>query len=349
MLLNEPLTERRSTIAGEVVARLYNERPHLVDRYGPGGRAKCVEDTEHTLQALADALWSGEQGVFLDYIGWAMATMTGHGVDAQDVSRSLELLAEVLPTHGPWDLARAYVGAALEGLPALLSAPACELCEGEPLGALARRVLDALLAGERMTAERLVCAEAARGTDLRDLYLGVVAPVQREVGRLWQTGQITVAREHFCTNAITALMSRLAMDVLYRDRPRRGLTLLAASVEGERHEVGIRTVADLFECEGWTVYLCGASTPLKSIATEVERLRPRVVALSATMTWHLRRVADVIRAVRATAGWRQARILVGGRAFRAAPGLAERIGADACPADAAGALEAVKDIRGVYE
>jgi methanogenic corrinoid protein MtbC1 len=70
---------------------------------------------------------------------------------------------------------------------------------GDALVPLAADYLAALLAGEREAALRLVADAAEQGTDVRRLYEDVLAPVQREIGRLWQRDEITVATEHYCT------------------------------------------------------------------------------------------------------------------------------------------------------
>lgn len=363
MTADTQLTERRGAVARAAVDRLYQETPRLDERYGRGGRAKCVQDTEYTVQHLADALWADDPRLFLDYVEWANATMIAYGVDAADIRRSIELLREVIPDHLDGEGAERAVDVldrALEALPGMPACPECDLdaLPGEPaaistdrpglvsLPVLARGYLDALLAGDRSRADRLVCDEVARGRHLRDIYVHVVAPVQREVGRLWQTRQISVAREHFCTDAIGRLMGRLSLDLLYRERPRCGLVLFTAAVAGEQHELGLRTVADLFEAEGWTTASAGANTPCADLAAEVARVRPHAVALGATMTFHLRRVAEAVRAIRSTPAGRHVRILVGGRSFKAGEHLCARVGGDCRPTDAADALEAVKDLRG---
>ena len=104
--------------------------------------------------------------------------------------------------------------------------------------------------------------------------------------------------------------------------------LVAACVQGDLHEIGIRVVSDFFEIEGWDTYYLGANTPTSGILDTLSQRRAEVLALSATMTFHVRALAEVIRAGRAAAACRNVKIVVGGYPFNVAPTLWQAVGAD---------------------
>jgi len=121
--------------------------------------------------------------------------------------------------------------------------------EAAPQARLARGYLEAMLARERNHATDLIMAAVASGTPIRDIYLQVLQPVQYEIGWLWQSGRITVGHEHYCTNATQLVMSLLYPRLFSGEAgPRR---MLAACVEGELHELGLRMLTDFFEMDGW--------------------------------------------------------------------------------------------------
>ncbi len=62
--------------------------------------------------------------------------------------------------------------------------------------------------------------------------------------------------------------------------------------------------------------------------------KAELLALSATMTYHVRAVADLIKEVRATPGIAGVTVMVGGYPFNIAPDLWRNVGADAYVADA---------------
>ncbi|WP_051140488.1 cobalamin B12-binding domain-containing protein [Azospirillum brasilense] len=168
-----------------------------------------------------------------------------------------------------------------------------------------------------------------------DLYLHVFQPALREIGRLWQTRAITVAHEHFATAATQAIMGQLYPAIFAAER--RGLSMVATCVGGEQHEIGIRMVADFFEMAGWDSHYLGANTPADSVVRSVRERGARVLAVSATITAHVGRVAALIAAVRAEPG-EPPHVLVGGYPFNLVPDLWKTVGADAF---APGAEEAV--------
>lgn len=207
---------------------------------------------------------------------------------------------------------------------------------------VAGEYLDAVLAGDRRRAFATVDRARAAGIGHRELYLEVFQPALREVGRLWQENRITVADEHLATAITQAAMARLYDDLFTVSR-RRGPLLVAACADAERHELGLRMICDLLELEGWDTVFLGATTPIESLVDLVEARRPAVVALSASISPHLARVREAIRALRERMGDRAPLVVVGGRAFMEDPELAVQVGADLTAEDAVEAVKLLKE------
>ena len=92
---------RRRELAEAVVARQYELRPALRERYGEGGRAKCAQDTEYHLAYLAAAVTYSSPALFCDYIAWAKAVLAAYGVGPEDVDDNLACLRDVLSEQLP--------------------------------------------------------------------------------------------------------------------------------------------------------------------------------------------------------------------------------------------------------
>src|SRR5262249_27735357 len=150
-------------------------------------------------------------------------------------------------------------------------------------------------------ANRLVDRILDRGPDLKKLYLDVVQPAMREIGRLWQENEISVADEHLATAITQAVMGR-AFERVYRWHEKRTPTLIAACADDERHQVGLRMICDLLEIEGWDTAYLGASVPIESLVDLVAKRNPDAVAISATIAPNLPRVRDAIAAIRGLSG-----------------------------------------------
>jgi len=213
-----------------------------------------------------------------------------------------------------------------------MTAPAASA--DEVLGAF----LSAVAAGDRRRAMAAVDGARKDGLDMRAIYLGVLQPALREVGRRWETGAMTVAQEHLATAITQTAMSRLAGEQ-FRDTE-GGPILLAACVGAERHALGLRMVCDLLELEGWTSLYLGPTVPAADLARMVAERRPQAVALSVSLPPHLLGARDAIAAIRAE-GPPQPVVLIGGRAVSGLE-MAERLGADLTAVDAGEAVALLK-------
>ncbi len=343
----EFLNAQRRALAEAVVSRQYERQPELRDRYGERGQAKCVQDTEYHLAYLAAAVTYSSPALFADYVAWAKAVLAAFGVGPDDVERNLDCLRDVLRERLPGELREAvtpYLDAALRALPeAPTDLPSFLDGEG-PLNGLARQYLQALLRAERHEASRLVLDAVRAGVAVGDLYLQVFQRCQREVGRLWQLKQITVAQEHYCTAATQLTMSQLYPYLFAL--PKKGRRLVAASVGGELHELGLRVVTDLFEADGWDTLYLAANLPAGAVTEAVERHRPDLLLVSVTMAYHLPRVEQLIAQVRSSDVGQGVKVLVGGYPFNVGPDLWQRVGADGHARDGNEALEVAARLVG---
>lgn len=333
--LSRYLGERRRELAEAITSRHYQLQPELADRYGAAGRAKCLQDADFHLTYLAEAVSVDLPSLFADYVTWAKIMLEGRGIPQEDLVRNLEVLRDVLAGELPPDLAALageYVAIGLRRLPELpANGRSLGIGDDEPLAGLARGYLQSLLRGERHVASRLVLDAVASGVSVRDIYLHVFQRAQHEVGLLWQTNRLSVAQEHYCTAATQLIMSQLYPHIFAGAR--NGHTLVATCVAGDLHEIGVRMVSDFFEMEGWDTFYLGANTPTASLLRTIEEREADLLAVSATMTFHLRAVQELIAAVRETKGDR-IKVLVGGYPFNLAPDLWRVVGADAGARDA---------------
>lgn len=208
---------------------------------------------------------------------------------------------------------------------------------------LARAYREAVLAGRRNDATTLISDAVQAGVPVREIYLEVFQPVQRELGTLWEQNRITVAQEHLATAITQLCMSQLYPQIFSTDR--NGLSMIATCVGGELHEIGVRMVADFFEMAGWDTRFYGANTPTDSILAAIHEVRPDTLAVSTSMPYNLTSVVDLISAVRSI-DKPVPLILVGGRPFNIDPNLWRTVGADLYAADAEMAIRvAEREVR----
>jgi len=337
--VSDALHHQRAELAARLVEREFTQHPELGQRYGPLGREKSLQDAHYHLSFLAQALALDSQGLFTDYVAWAKVMLAQRRVLATDLAFHLGCLAEVLEENLPAEsgpLAAGFVRAAVDAMPAMPENLPTFLHEGEPLSPLAHQYFEALHRGDRRLASRLVLDAVAGGTPVRDIYLHVFEPAQHEIGRLWQTNRISVAEEHYCTAATQLVMSQLYRQIFAVEK--KSATVVATCVAGDIHELGVRMVADFFEMDGWNTFYLGASTPHTSVISTVIERRAAVLAISATIAYHVDAVRELIQAVRQQPACAGVKILTGGFPFTRNPDLWRQIGADGSAANAQAAV-----------
>lgn len=204
-----------------------------------------------------------------------------------------------------------------------------------------RSYLAAICQGDRVTAMEVVHNARSAGLRPAEIYMEVFQPALREIGRLWQENEISVADEHVATAITQSAMAQL-FDEAGPEAHGGGPTLLAACADVERHDIGLRMLCDLLELEGWDTHYLGATASADSLAEMVRQQRPQVVALSVTLTPHVARLAVMVGAVREAVP-NPPLIIVGGRPLLDRPELVDEVGADLTATDARTALRMLRE------
>lgn len=109
----------------------------------------------------------------------------------------------------------------------------------------------------------------------------LLLPVLRELGRRWQTGEGSVAEEHFFS---VYVRDKLGARFHHRARSARGPTVLAACLPDEQHEIGLLVFSLAAHDRGLRVVLLAGRTPLVELPLAARRSHCAAVVLSATLT-----------------------------------------------------------------
>ncbi len=334
LLMIQP-TEEAVKLAQEIFQRQFAEDECLSGEYDERRRRRMMEDIHYNLALLDTVLHHGANSLYVDYAGWIFDLLRSRMPDlpaervAQHMVHHYRMLEEVTIEHRPAvDAPQIHelMEQVIEHTRSLVSpaSTAADSPQSDEWAPVRRQYLDALLRSDRSGAAAVIDDALTEEASIADVYTRVFQPVMEEVGRLWHMNQITVATEHYCTAVTQGIMTRFYSQIF--STPRRGRTLLAACVDNELHEMGLRMLCDLVEYEGWdTVYL-GAALPLESLLKAVESHRPDVMALSVTMPHHLDACRETVEALQRKDP--ELQLALGGRAFQVAPELARKWGAD---------------------
>lgn len=319
----------KGTLPATILEDHFQRRPDMKNRYTDHQKENFQKDVAWILSFLAEAVWAGRPVLFEEFISWLKTFLTSVRVPMKDVAESLELIKNRMNQTCNANenniidpiLNKAIIMVLSDQQD--LSIPAMD----NNLSPLAQNYLDNLLKGHRDLALSLVLNKVKSGVPVKDIYIQIFQPVQYEIGRLWQTNKISVAQEHYCTGATQLVMSQLYPYLFTGERKNR--KMVTTCVPGELHEMGARMVTDFFEMQGWDTYYLGANMPIDGVIRFLSDHKPECLAISATMTFHVNAVEDMIRRIRSAPEIpSNLKILVGGYPFKVAHDLWKQVGAD---------------------
>jgi len=178
---------------------------------------------------------------------------------------------------------------------------------------LRQEYLKEILAGKRKPALEIIMDAWRGGYPIPSIYMDVFQEALYEIGRLWETNQITVADEHMGTAITQYVMSNLYQHLEIADEQRGKVVM--TGVQGELHQVGANMVADVLEADGWDVTFLGTNVPAEGIIQSIRQHGPDLFGISSTMFFNIPKVIQLVEAVHKEFG-DSVRIMLGGGAFR---------------------------------
>jgi len=105
----------------------------------------------------------------------------------------------------------------------------------------------------------------------------LISPLLTRIGELWKKGEIRIVNEHVSTAIIRKTLTSLIDN---NSIPHNAPTILIATPKGQLHELGALIIGVVASADGWNVVYMGPDLPGEEIAAAVERLHPKILALS---------------------------------------------------------------------
>jgi MerR family transcriptional regulator, light-induced transcriptional regulator len=103
----------------------------------------------------------------------------------------------------------------------------------------------------------------------------VLIPYLHRLGERWETGEVSVAQEHFASNLIRGRLLGLAQGWGQGQGP----GAILACVPGEQHELGLLAFGVALRRRGWRITYLGTDSPVDAVADIARSIAPAVVVL----------------------------------------------------------------------
>ncbi len=172
--------------------------------------------------------------------------------------------------------------------------------ENSDVARLSTHFLDLVISGDLIHARQVMTTADSQGVPLLSLLGDVLAPAMLQIGERWERGELTVSEEKEVTELARDLISTLF--ARHQLPPPVGPPVVAGSVAGELHDLGMRMVSGCLRMRGYPVRFLGADISPEFLIEAVHRIRPNAILLSATMESHLASVTAVMRQLQLTGG-----------------------------------------------
>lgn len=326
----DKIIENVEELSENIFEKQMEMQPELKNRYNQKAREKCLQDIQFTLIYLGEALSLETSSIFVNYIIWLKQLLEQYNIGSEEITGNLEAIKQTLGDVNQiseFNMIEEYIDMAIKKIKTDIAGDNSFLQEKNPFYKLAKDYLNLILNYKRREAVELIIT-ATENESIEDIYMQVLQPVQKEMGRLWKLNKITVAQEHYCSSITQLIMSQLYSQIF--SGVKKDYTAVLLCTGDELHEIGIRMVADLLELNGWDTIYLGANVPDKDVFATVREHNADLLGISASMSFHVQEVADIIEKLEKI----DVKIMVGGYAFNENLGLWKKIGADGYAVDA---------------
>jgi methanogenic corrinoid protein MtbC1 len=339
------IEKNAADIAHNACSHLLSHHADIGKRFGEDAQQLWTDHLTSRTMELSAALAMGDPDMFASRLTWSRTAMRARNITPEDLYSSLDSLrAGILGSlEGP-NLRAALdcIDRAQKALqdkrekPDVTTIPS-QLDAGLEHDKLALSYVQTVVAGNVLHGTQLILDAVGQGMLIRDAYLRVLLPAQQEVGRLWHLNEISIAEEHLVSYTTQRVMALLSTRVPHK--PDNGYTVVAGSVAGNAHDIGIRAITYLMEFEGWRTIYLGSDIPRQELPAILHSYEADLLMLSVALTTQLTSTRRAIEEIRANPDSAAVKILIGGNGLRDQPDSWRELGANGY---APGALEALE-------
>jgi MerR family transcriptional regulator, light-induced transcriptional regulator len=154
---------------------------------------------------------------------------------------------------------------------------------------------------------------------LLDFYEKLLMPVLHRIGDQWEHGEIDVATEHVCSNAVNTLIDLINQKNINKKNSKSSLLsttdrpIILCTPEGELHSIGCKIIESLLLEKGYEVYNITSPLPTNSIESYLNNINPSIVIISVTLKENINSAIRFIQEIRQSFN---IPIIIGGNAIR---------------------------------
>lgn len=174
------------------------------------------------------------------------------------------------------------------------------------------RLVNTLLEPDESETSKIFAEKLYAFGSPNDFFDRIVKPAMIEIGRLWESNRISVAKEHVATAMIEHLWNRFSE---VSDNASAYRTAFVITPDAQLHKLGSKMVAKVLSKRGWRVAHFGLEENFKELYNGIVEFNPQLIVLSATMAIYIPLFQQLINALKSEECIYEGKIAVGGQAF----------------------------------
>lgn len=177
------------------------------------------------------------------------------------------------------------------------------------------------------------------GKSLEEIYLDLLTPVARKLGKMWEEDESSFTEVTIALWRIKQLMYDLSpIFQQYANNEKSGPSIMLVPMPGSQHNLGLFMVSEFFAKAGWRIWGELAATE-EEIIHMAEKEWFDIVGLSASVREQFPQLRKLIADIRSKSKNPNVGIIIGSPVFNQFPEIVDSLGADMVGMDADDALE----------
>lgn len=138
-----------------------------------------------------------------------------------------------------------------------------------------------LISGDSKKALDIAKSRSSTIDEFISFYNDIVSNAMKYIGYMWESGEISVAKEHIASNVLNDILIKLIDEL--PDQDDKYIHMFLSSAPNEYHGLGIKIASRVFQKLGFKVTNVGTNISSKEIKKAIMEFRPDVVVFSATL------------------------------------------------------------------
>lgn len=223
------------------------------------------------LSVLRIRAWEARHGIPVAI----QAAPGGHRRYYMAEAMRLEMIAQAIDLG--WRIGN-LKGMSVDELRTLLSSPSAHH-PSNPENSERSNLIQSIRAGDERALRRLLMEKRAGG--YREELQQVWVPWLNWIGDAWESGELTIAEEHFASGILQA---HLEMHWRHRNVTLKGRPFVLTLLDGDRHSMGLHLATIALVEAGVPVIWLGGYTPMASVLSAASEWNARGIAVSISIS-----------------------------------------------------------------